>query len=296
MSLRDEVLVRKIIAGDREAFGELVERYTGLVRGVIYHKVRRPDEVDDLVQDVFCKAYQELQNLRDFAKFGPWLGRIALNRAQAWLRQYKVQKEYHTVQKIQGDNPLFRPDSILENDELQGIVWDALDRLRPEYRQILLLFHFENCPQRDIARFLNISLPTVKWRLLRARKNLHGKLEDIIPRTAVGRERGRLQRQRVMAALPLALLARPAESSWRWVLLSHLWQNHRLAPWAFALSLGTIGGVYFGETDSESTDRTTGLNAQIHSSISQEGEWVAAAPTAEEPNRIFPPCARALVR
>ncbi|MFP6593014.1 MAG: sigma-70 family RNA polymerase sigma factor, partial [Candidatus Latescibacterota bacterium] len=120
---------------------------------------------EDLVQDVFVKALQELSNLRDRGKFGPWLGRIALNRAQAWLRQRQSHRTTVTDDpKLLEKVSLERPD-LLETAEKYGILWEALDRLRPEYRQILLLFHFKDCPQQDISRFLGISVPTVKWRL-----------------------------------------------------------------------------------------------------------------------------------
>jgi len=71
--------------GGSEASGQLVERYNRLVHGMILHKLRKPDEVEALVQDVFCKAYQELPNLREPEKFAPWLARMAANQAQAWL-------------------------------------------------------------------------------------------------------------------------------------------------------------------------------------------------------------------
>lgn len=71
-------LIDRILGGDRDAFADLISGYLGLVHGTILNKVRRPDEVEDLVQDVFVKAYQELPNLRERDKFGAWLRRIAL--------------------------------------------------------------------------------------------------------------------------------------------------------------------------------------------------------------------------
>ena len=165
--------------------------------------MRRPDEVEDLVQDVFVKAFQELSNLRDRGKFGPWLGRIALNRAQAWLRQRQSHRTTVTDDpKLLEKVSLERPDDLLETAEKDGILWEALDRLRPEYRQILLLFHFEDCPQQDIARFLGISVPTVKWRLMRARTVLRRRVEDVVRGgpTEAGRQR---QKERIAAALPI---------------------------------------------------------------------------------------------
>lgn len=203
-------LIDRTLGGDRDAFTDLISGYLGLVHGIILNKVRRPDEVEDLVQDVFVKAYQELPKLRDREKFGPWLGRIALNRAQAWLRQRQAHRTTVT------DDPRLleqvddsRPDAIMESDEKEAILWEGLDQLRPEYRQILLLFHFEDCPQQDIARFLGISVPTVKWRLMRARTALKRRVEDVVRGGPTEAYRQR-QKERIAAAVPmLALISRP---------------------------------------------------------------------------------------
>ncbi|MBT6148557.1 MAG: sigma-70 family RNA polymerase sigma factor [Gemmatimonadetes bacterium] len=207
-------LIDRTLGGDRDAFADLISGYLGLVHGIILNKVRRPDEVEDLVQDVFVKAYQELPRLRDRDKFGPWLGRIALNRAQAWLRQRQSHRTTVTddpmlLEKVDHETP----DDLLEKSEKDAIVWEALDQLRPEYRQILLLFHFENCPQQDIARFLSISVPTVKWRLMRARIALKRRVEDVV-RAGPTEARRQRQKERIAAAVPvLAMVSQ--KSVWR---------------------------------------------------------------------------------
>lgn len=205
MNAKDQILVRKTLAGDSEAFGDLVERYNRLVHGVILHKVRRPDEVEDLVQDVFCKAYQELPSLREPGKFPPWLERMAANHAQAWLRHRGVRQicQQNESLMLRAADP-HSPDSLLEADESSDILWEALDRLTPEYRQVLLLYHFEGCPQQDIARFLGVALSTVKWRLLRARQSLKRKLEEVfnLERRQVN-GRSKRMRQRMYAGVPL---------------------------------------------------------------------------------------------
>jgi len=96
---------------------------------------------------------------------------------------------------------LERPD-LLETAEKDGILWEALDRLRPEYRQILLLFHFKDCPQQDISRFLGISVPTVKWRLMRTRTVLRRRAEDVVRDGPTEASRQR-QKERIAAALPI---------------------------------------------------------------------------------------------
>jgi RNA polymerase sigma-70 factor (ECF subfamily) len=216
METGDRILVRETLAGDGEAFGELVERYARLVHGVILQKVRQADEVEDLVQDVFCKAYQELVNLRDPDKFASWLARMANNRAQAWLRQRGARQVYHQREDFARWSPDAKtPEGQLEAHETCGVVWETLDRLSPEYRQVLLLYHFEGCAQQDIARFLGITLSTVKWRLLRARQSMKHKLEEVfyLQQRQV-RLNGRQLRQRVSAALPLLAFFRPMRPRW----------------------------------------------------------------------------------
>ena len=111
-----------------------------------------------------------------------------------------------------------------------------------------------------------------------------------MPTTEVGRERGRLQRQRVMAVLPLALWAKPADKTWSWASLAQLWQGSRLVPWSMALSLGVVGGLYYGEAVSEDgAPAQTALTVQLPANSG--GELAAAEADLE---RIFPPCAHSL--
>ena len=77
MADSDRALIRRALDGDNDAFGELLERYSPLVHGVLFERIRRTDEVEDLVQDVFVKAYQSLVTLRDARRFAPWIARIA---------------------------------------------------------------------------------------------------------------------------------------------------------------------------------------------------------------------------
>ena len=214
-------MVEKTLSGDRDAFADLVDRYVGLVHGVIAHRIRRPDEVEDLVQDVFCKAFQELHRLREPAKFASWLGRIATNRAQAWLRQRQAHKTTTTPDlDALGLDSGDHPETAFDEREAHAALWRAVDRLRPDLRQVVMLFHFEDCPQSDIARFLGISVPTVKWRLMRARKSMRRELEGLAkvgpegltPDSAARRDRGRRLRQGIMAALPAAWLLRATEA------------------------------------------------------------------------------------
>ena len=298
MARSDGDLVRDTLGGKRDAFGDLVERYTGLVHGVILHKVRRPDEVEDLVQDVFCKAYEELGNLREPGKFAPWLARMALNKAQAWLRQLQTQRTYmHTEPALEESvDGRRRPDQKLEAYETKGIVWEALDRLPPEYRQVLLLYHFENCRQQDIARFLNITLTTVKWRLLQSRQRLKRKLGEVFAlegRRPVHNERS--MREKVLAGLPLAALIRSVpQRTWgtEWWFA---WGYRRLLPLASALSLGLLGSLFY-EADAEADQGPSTAPdppGRIHVRLESISTIVRKG---EQGIRIYPPCSTARFR
>jgi RNA polymerase sigma factor (sigma-70 family) len=99
MALKDQALVQQTLDGHPHAFGYLVDRYAVLVHGVILEIVRRPGEVEDLSQETFSRAFEELSRLQNPSKFGPWLGQIAANAALDWLRsdQTRFAAQHDTV-------------------------------------------------------------------------------------------------------------------------------------------------------------------------------------------------------
>lgn len=235
----DQTLIEKTLAGDPNAFGDLVERYARLVRGVIWEAIRRPDEVEDLMQDVFCQAYEQLSSLRQPAKFAAWLWQISTNASLAYHRKQKL------VASIAEQGAAFavylpRPDEMVESDETIRLMWEALDRLAPDYRRLLVLYYFEGCAQQEIARFLGLSTATVRWRLFKARNKfsdeLRGKLEHKVEEQFNVR---RCLRDKTMAALPVALLSQPQPRRWldRW----GQWKYWALGA---AASLGVAALVY----------------------------------------------------
>ena len=269
--------------------------------------MRRPDEVEDLVQDVFVKAFQELSNLRDRGKFGPWLGRIALNRAQAWLRQRQSHRTTVTDDpKLLEKVSLERPDDLLETAEKDGILWEALDRLRPEYRQILLLFHFEDCPQQDIARFLGISVPTVKWRLMRARTLLRRRVEDVVRGpTEAGRQR---QKERIAAALPiLAVVTRETALPTSVALFAVV---RRGLAFGGALTLGLAGSLIYesqvlqAEAEAPAKAPYGRVSLYLAGDLSADGSFPSASTVSGAADTellqagtvLLPPCSSGRVR
>ncbi|NKB67606.1 MAG: sigma-70 family RNA polymerase sigma factor [Candidatus Latescibacteria bacterium] len=210
MAEKDRTLVNKVLQGDADAYAELIDRYAGLVHGLVLERVRRPDEVEDIMQEVFAKAYTHLATLRQPNRFGPWVASIAANLATNWWRRNRLRLEV----EAQGEdhfapNRNRGPDEQLEEREAFGVVWEALDRLPPEYRRVVVLYHLEGCRQRDIARFMQISVHTVKWRLRRAQSRMQAELGDILGREMAYRSgRQRQLKEKLLAGLPLVPLFR----------------------------------------------------------------------------------------
>lgn len=188
MAENDSELVRRALEGDSAAFGALVKRYVKLVHGMIFEAVRRPEEVDDLSQDVFCKAYLELAKLREPSKFAPWLARMAGNASTDWLRGQQVRRRSQVEEVaregvLDAVHPALRrektADQILVHKEDSEALMEALDRVKPEYRKVLILFHIEGCSYEQICRLLGLSFATVKMRLYKGKKLLRKEFEDL---------------------------------------------------------------------------------------------------------------------
>ena len=280
---KDQALVKRTLAGDSNAFGDLVDRYVRLVRGVIWEIFRRPDEVEDLVQEVFCKAYEQLSTLRQHSKFASWLWQIATNTALFHLRHQQRQAASAEEQQVLSVY-LRYPEEAAEEKEMAGLVWDALDRLDPEYRRIVVLYYFEGCGQREIARFLDLPLTTVKWRLFKARGSLRDELLDKLGHEIQTQVQRKQQlRTKVMAALPIVAFLTPQPRSWleRWA----QWKY-----WAIGTAAGLgIGGLVYQlvqEPANQPSREALRLEQEAHLHSEPSIEWDPPQPRAGQQVRI----------
>lgn len=210
----DAILVRQTLDGRLEAFGRLVERYSGLVYALILERIRRSDEVEDLVQEAFCAAYQSLGNLRDPARFAPWLAQIARATVCHWLRREGNRARVEQVGSADLILPVIPPDAEIEQQEQAHAVWQALDQLPEDARLLVVLRHLEGCSYREVARFLGLSLASVRWRLLRAEQQVTQGVVQLLGEEAriAAADRQRLQR-RILAGLSVSVsFILPSES------------------------------------------------------------------------------------
>ena len=185
---RDAAWVRAVLAGDRDAFGQLVETYQRVALGTAYRLLSNSDDAQEVVQDAFLKAYRSLDRLKDPCRFGPWLLRIVSNLSLNARRSRRsgtvALDEQQGLDGAAGGRDRATsapsPGQQAEGRELQSRIDAALDQLPEKQRLALVLFAVEEWPQKDIAKLLECSLETVKWNVFRARQRLRGLLGDVI--------------------------------------------------------------------------------------------------------------------
>ena len=158
------VLVKAVLAGDRDGFGRLYDLYASMVHGILLARVPR-SEVDDLVQDIFLHAFRKLHTLRDFGAFGPWLAMITRNRAMDFHRRSKPTVEV-TEDLRSTDTSTSKAQEIL----------DLICDLPEAYRETLVLRLVEGMTGPEIAERTGLTPASVRVNLHRGMKQLREKL------------------------------------------------------------------------------------------------------------------------
>ncbi len=173
-SQTDEELARLVQKGDVQMFGTLVDRYE--VRLLRYgHKfLARREDVEDIVQDIFISAYQNLRSFDTSQRFSPWVYRIAHNAFVNALRR----KSYSPLTLIDFDTLLSHrmyddPASYeREQREMKVLIEKGLDQLDAKYREVIILYYLEEIPYKEIAEILEVPTGTIGIRLKRAKEAL----------------------------------------------------------------------------------------------------------------------------
>lgn len=162
----DAVLVRTAQDGEQSAFARLYERYAPFIHGVLLARVA-PDDVEDLLQDVFLTAWKNLGSLRDPAAFGGWLSMIARNRAADLHRR--------DVRSVELPADLQAPGSIAAQTEALAVL-EIIRSLPAAYRETLVLRLVEGMTGPEIAQRTGLTAPSVRVNLHRGMKLLREKL------------------------------------------------------------------------------------------------------------------------
>lgn len=166
--MTDEQIIEKI-KKDKDAFGEIIDRYQKKLERYIFYLISDKNEVLDLVQEVFIKVYINLNGFNPKKKFSSWIFRIAHNLAVNYLKKKK--KDFRLNEKIKISDEKDIEDD-LKKKELEKGLQKCLDSLPINYKEVLVLYYFENLSYEEISDSLKIPPGTVAIRLSRAKKYL----------------------------------------------------------------------------------------------------------------------------
>jgi RNA polymerase sigma-70 factor, ECF subfamily len=184
-------LVERAQGGDGRAFTQLVNQYERKIFRLAKHITQSQEDAEDVLQETFLKAYEHLPEFQRQSKFYTWLVRIAVNESLMKLRKRKTARTVSLDEGIDtGEETVAReiavwednPEERYSREELRRILDDAIDALPPIFRTVFVLRDIDELSTEETAGVLNISIPAVKSRLLRARLQLRDRLTRFFKR------------------------------------------------------------------------------------------------------------------
>lgn len=189
--LSDQDVISHAREGRESAFRELIRRYERPVFSVIYRMVRDREMAEDLAQETFIKVLNALDRYDPKYKFSSWIFKIAHNATLDQLRKKEPETlsldgSPHASTQEQADATSFTavdtaedPEQYTQSKELGSEIEAAIERLRPEYRAAIVLWHVEGRPYDEIAEIMELPLGTVKTYIHRGRNELRGLLQHL---------------------------------------------------------------------------------------------------------------------
>jgi RNA polymerase sigma-70 factor (ECF subfamily) len=170
----DEACVKKVQEGDKEAFGTLVERYEEKLLRYGRKFLSTQEDIEDIVQDVFMSAYQNIQSFDLSQRFSPWIYRIAHNAFVNGLKKHSRSPFISFDLDTLISHPVYEDPKIFEEEhkEMKKMIDVGLKELSPKYREILVLYYLEDMSYKEIAEILQVPTGTVGIRIKRAKEAL----------------------------------------------------------------------------------------------------------------------------
>jgi RNA polymerase sigma-70 factor, ECF subfamily len=173
--------IRRCQSGESEAFAPLVDAYQRRIFSIVFHLVRRRNDVEDIVQEIFMKAFAAVESYNSQSSFGTWLNRIAVNHCYDYLRRQRASRvTYFWEMSEEGQRQIEShshgpSEGGLDTSErlaVGDLAGKLLARAPAEDRVILTLKELEDRSVEEISEILGLKLSTVKVRLHRARKRM----------------------------------------------------------------------------------------------------------------------------
>jgi len=182
----DSHLIRRARKGEQAAFARLRQKYHESIYNLIYRMIRDKEEVPDLTQEAFIKAFTSLASYNEEYAFSTWLYKIATNNCIDYIRRKKLQAFSldKPIESKEGELTFEVPDSTYEPDramialQRSKLLEEAINSLPEKYKIVIRMRHVEEKEYQEIAKILNIPLGTVKAHIFRARELLYKYLKD----------------------------------------------------------------------------------------------------------------------
>lgn len=206
--------------GDQFAMSELYQTCYNTIYYIVKSILLEEETTEDIVQDSFMKAFQNLNKLQNPAAFVPWLKRLATNTAKDWLKKKKPilfssiateDEEDETEPEFEDMDFTMRPEEALDAKNQKQMLWDIINALSEEQRLVVSMFYFQEMTVAEISADLGVSQGTIKSRLNYARKKIRAKVLDL--------ERGE---PGIHGLAPIPLL--------RWLFMQNQQNNPMAAP------------------------------------------------------------------
>jgi len=178
MEPTESELIAAVLRGDTASFEPLVRKYSPRVFATARRYARRESEVEDIVQEVWLKAFQKLKGFRGEAPFEHWLMRMAVRTCYDFLRGHQRSREtaFSELSEPESDwleRFVRQPESAGENADAARLLVDRLlERLSPSARMVITLLEIEERSVKEIAKLTGWSIPLVKVRAFRARAEM----------------------------------------------------------------------------------------------------------------------------
>ncbi|HVU37260.1 MAG TPA: sigma-70 family RNA polymerase sigma factor [Opitutales bacterium] len=185
----DLALVRRVQAGDVKAFDQLITKYRERLYAIVYNLTSNREDASDLAQEAFIKAFRSIHNFKGESSFFTWLYRIAVNASLTHLKRSRLRRffSFETLDEevaqsevIEALADKMHSDKPMLIKELQEKLNEALQRLSPNHRTVVVLFEIEGLSHQEIATVMECSEGTVRSRLHYAKLQLQSFLQDYL--------------------------------------------------------------------------------------------------------------------
>jgi RNA polymerase sigma-70 factor (ECF subfamily) len=185
--MNEQTLIRKVAAGDQEAFCQIVRTNRNMVVNVCFSLLNDREKAEEAAQDVFLQIFKKAGEFKGKSKLSTWIYRIAVNHAISARRRDRLFQKNEIIRQAASTDLVAlkapksdSPYSRLEAKEIRVTLRNALDSMPEKQRTIIILHKMEGLSSKEIAKILNISLSSAEARIHRAKINLKKKLSRLL--------------------------------------------------------------------------------------------------------------------